>query len=193
MSCMGVPPNGDSHDPDSLLYGPGSDPTKRMWQDFELHIAELVKNPLDWDNYFLQMACLVATKSKDRSTKVGAVVVGPDREIRTTGFNGFPRGVNDNIEARHERPLKYLLVAHAEANAIYNASRAGICTKDCVLYLNFAPAPCAECAKAIIQAGIVKIVVPRDRPFPGKGSQWEESIRVSKEMLAEAGVTIEEA
>ena len=62
---------------------------------------------MNWDEYFLAMCQLVASKSKDRSTKVGAIIVGPDNEIVSTGYNGFPRGINDDIKERHERPLKY--------------------------------------------------------------------------------------
>lgn len=149
-----------------------------------------MKNNTSRKEFFIKMASLVATKSKDRSTKVGAVIVGPDDEVRSVGYNGFPRGVDDDVEARHERPAKYLFVAHAEANAIFNAARVGIPTKGCTLYMNFAPIPCAECTKAIIQAGIVKIVGP-SVPFPGKGEQWEESLKASKEMLKEANIDID--
>lgn len=108
-----------------------------------------------------------------------------------SGYNGFPRGVDDARPERHERPLKYLLVVHAEQNAILNAARANIpISKDCRLYMNFEPCPCAECTKAIIQSGIRWIIGP-DVKFPGKGEQWEESIRVSNLMLDEAKVTRE--
>lgn len=137
--------------------------------------------------FFIDMAKLVASKSKDRSTKVGAVIVGPDDEVRSVGYNGFPRGVDDEEDSRHERPKKYLFVAHAEANAIFNAARVGIPTKGCTLYMNFYPCPCAECTKAIIQAGIVRIVGP-NVPFPGKGEQWEASLAASEEMLREAQI-----
>ena len=74
-----------------------------------------------WDQYFMTMAYLAATKSKDKSTTVGAVVVGPDNEIRTTGYNSFVRGFNEEPR-HHERPLKYEVTEHAERNAIYNAA-----------------------------------------------------------------------
>ena len=76
---------------------------------------------MNWDQYFFDIVNVVKEKSKDRSTKVGAIIVGPDQGVRSTGFNGFPRGVNDNVDARHERPAKYLYTEHAERNAIYNA------------------------------------------------------------------------
>lgn len=143
---------------------------------------------LQWDQFFLRLADDVAQKSKDRSTKVGAVIVGPDNEIRSIGYNGFPRGVNDDIDSRHERPAKYMYVEHAERNAIFNAVRAGICVKGCKLYLNFAPYPCCDCTRAVIQSGIVEIITS-SVDFPGIGN-WAESLRVGGEMLRETGVVV---
>lgn len=158
---------------------------------------------MTWTQYFIGMAEHVAKKSKDRSTKVGVVVVGPDHEIRSTGFNGFPRGcleevelgtlfpeANEKIEARHQRPLKYAWTEHAERNAIYHAARIGVSLKGCTMYFNYEPIPCTDCARAIIQAGITRLV-GYNRPFPGKGSHWEEDGKISREMLQEAGVKIE--
>ena len=79
-----------------------------------------------WDEYFLTLCDAVALKSKDRSTKLGCVIVGVGHEVRSTGYNGFPRGVNDNVDARHQRPEKYKWTEHAERNAIYNAARCGV-------------------------------------------------------------------
>ena len=112
----------------------------------------------DWDSRWMALAQLVATWSKDRGRKVGAVIVGPDNEVRSTGFNGIPRGVNDNVEERHDAETgeKYLWVSHAERNAIYNAALLGVSTKNCTIYVPWYP--CIECAKAIIQSGIGKIV-----------------------------------
>jgi dCMP deaminase len=87
-----------------------------------------------WDKFFMDMAKLVASKSKDRSRKVGCVIVGPDNEVRSVGYNGFPRGIADHIEWRHERPAKYKWTEHAERNAIYNSARAGIRTEGCRIY-----------------------------------------------------------
>ena len=69
------------------------------------------------------MANLVAKKSKDQSTQIGAVIVGPDNEIRSTGYNSFPKGLNDDLQERQERPEKYYWIEHAERNALYNASQ----------------------------------------------------------------------
>lgn len=141
---------------------------------------------MNWDEFFMSMAETAARKSKDRSTKVGAIVVGPDNEIRATGYNGFPRGVRDYVEERHERPLKYAFVAHAEANAIYAAARVGTPLKGCRLYAT--AWPCAECAKAIIQAGICEVIAPE--PDPAFKERWKESMDVSNAMFGEAGVVV---
>ncbi len=142
-----------------------------------------------WNIYFIDMANLVSAKSKDRSTHVGALIVGPDRELRSTGYNGFCRGVDDDINSRHERPEKYMWTEHAERNAIYNAARAQIGTKGCTMYLNWEPKPCADCARAIIQAGIIKVTGP-NKPFPGKGDLWKQSCKIGYQMMLEAGLTV---
>ena len=101
-----------------------------------------VTNRETWDEYFMGLANKVRTRSKD-TTKIGAVIVGPDREIRSTGYNGFPRGVNDDVPERHERPFKYFYTPHAELNAILNAARVGTPTKDCTMYVTTRP-PCGR-------------------------------------------------
>ena len=142
---------------------------------------------MNWNEYFIAMARLVATKSKDESVKVGVVIVGPDHEIRSTGYNGFCRGVVENITSRWERPAKYKWVEHAERNAIYNAARMGTPTNGCTMYLE--SPPCADCGRAIIQAGIKAIVVTTKNPFSGR-ADWKESIEFAIAMLSEAGVKI---
>lgn len=140
---------------------------------------------MNWPEYFIAMAELASTKSKDRSTKVGAVIVGSENQILAVGFNGFPRGINDDTDARHERPAKYMWTEHAERNAIYNAARSGVALAGATLYLNWAPIPCPDCSRACIQAGITRIVGP-DRDFPG--AHWSEPLAASLEMLLEAGI-----
>lgn len=145
---------------------------------------------VSWDQYFLQMASFVATKSKDPSTKAGAVIVGPNHEVRSTGFNGFPRGVEDSDERYNDRPIKYIYVEHAERNAIYNAARHGTALDGCSIYIN--GFPCNDCARAIIQAGIKEIVTSTDVHKAGFDERWAESMRHSRIMLEEAGVIIRE-
>lgn len=67
---------------------------------------------MNWDEYFCKLAEHVKEKSKDRSTKCGCVIASPDHSVLSVGFNGFPRGVNDDIESRHERPVKYSYTEH---------------------------------------------------------------------------------
>jgi len=136
-----------------------------------------------WDRRFMEVAAQVATWSKDPSSKVGAVVVGANKAILTTGYNGPPRGVNDDIPERWERPLKYKIVAHAEANAIYNAARKGVALEGATIYVSTLP-PCTTCAQAIIQCGIRRVVVQTvDVP-----DRWKDDLAEATEMLAEAGV-----
>ena len=140
-----------------------------------------------WDHYFMTMAACAQSLSKDTSTRVGCVIVGPDRNVLSTGFNGMPMGVDDDKPERHERPLKYKFFEHAERNAIYLAARAGTALKGATAYIHPWP-PCPDCARALIQAGIVEIVVPVD-PVPAR---WLEEVRVAREMLHEAGVKMRE-
>lgn len=145
-----------------------------------------------WDLFYIHLAQQWADKSKDRSTSVGAIIVGPDMEQRSAGYNGFPRGVNDDIDCRHDRPVKYDFTEHAERNAIYNAARVGIPLKGCTMYLNWWPTPCADCARAVIQSGIIAVVGP-NIPFAstnpgavkGQPKDWAESFKPTLEMFEE--------
>ena|ERR1041385_3476444 len=140
---------------------------------------------MNWDEKFLAIAKTVASWSKDRSRKVGAVIVGPDHEIRSVGYNGFPRGVDDEVESRHQRPAKYRWTEHAERNAVYNAARVGIPTRGCTIYLCWFP--CMDCARAIVQAGIIEIVaIEPDWNDP----IWADDFRDVPTLLREAGVNI---
>jgi dCMP deaminase len=150
----------------------------------------------DWEGYFFDMVDLVASKSDDPVTQCGALVVGPDKEIRTTGYVGFPRGVQ-HLEDRLARPAKYSFMEHAERNAIYNAVRMGISLRGCCMYIT-AP-PCAECARAIIQSGITRVVYKAGRIASGENdekgpmdlsSRWSESSNTANIMFAEAGVEV---
>lgn len=140
-----------------------------------------------WHHRFMELAFLIASWSKDPSTKTGAVVVGPDREIRATGYNGLVRGVDDENPMRMERPTKYDFFEHAERNAIYNACLTGTSLKGCVMYATHAP--CTDCARAIIQAGI-KTVVTNKIIIDDKTPQntWRDKLSYSAEMFKEAGV-----
>ena len=134
-----------------------------------------------WDSFFLGMAKYMSTASKDPSTQVGAIIVDDARIIKGVGYNGFPRGVNDSNTRLHHRPTKYSLVVHAEANAILNAHGD---IRGCTLYV-YPLAPCNECAKLIIQAGIKKVVFTHDDP------RWQESCEVAKQMFEEADIAVD--
>lgn len=144
---------------------------------------ERVCNFQKWDRWFLGLAEYVATASKDPSTKVGCVVVGPDREIRSTGFNGFPRGVADDHRL-NERDSKYPIIVHAEENSIAHAARIGVSLKECTAYITFPP--CSRCARLLIQSGISECVWP-DQKLP---ERWLEDMERSKSLLKEAGVRL---
>ena len=139
----------------------------------------------NWDARFLRLALHIAQWSKDPSTQVGCVVVGPDREIRSTGFNGFPRGIDDSPERLNDRDRKYPLVCHAEENAIMHAARIGVSLKGCVAYLTWPP--CTRCARSLIQAGIFEIAYPAGLEIPDR---WREDFAISNEMLSEAGLRV---
>ena len=140
-----------------------------------------------WDEHFMKMVYVIASMSKDQNTHIGAVVVGPDNEIRTTGFNSFPRGINDDVHERQQPPEKYFWFAHAERNSIYNATRMGVSLKYCTMYTN--GVPCADCAIAIIQSGITEVVVHRQWDDLNS-DKWSNSAHRSAMMFAEAGVEL---
>ena len=122
-----------------------------------------------------------AKKSKD-STQVGAALVGPEREVRLTAYNGPPKGVRD-LEERRERPTKYLYASHAEANLVAFAAREGIRTEGCTVYVTHHP--CSSCARTLIQAGVAKVVVGN-----GTTSMPQEEFDTAKVMFDEAGVLV---
>ena len=136
-----------------------------------------------WDEDFLLMSERWGQlKSKDPSTKVGALVVR-ERVVVGMGYNGFPRGVEDRPELLADRQAKYLRVVHAEANAIIQA---GNKCEGATLYASMHP--CHECSKLIIQAGIMRVVF-RKSEVPDR---WREMMDVSRSMLEEALVEVHE-
>lgn len=136
-----------------------------------------------WDRRFIEMAGHIAGWSKDRSRGMGCVIIGPNREIRSAGYNGFPRGVDDTIASRHERPTKYLWTEHAERNAIYNAALNGVRLQGCSIYIPWYP--CMDCARAIIQVGITRVVcVEPDWDYP------EFHFRDAAAMFNEVGMEV---
>jgi len=143
---------------------------------------------MDWIEYFLGIAEQVKLKSKDESTQIGAVIVGKDREILSTGYNSFPRGLDDNLPERQERPVKYFYFEHAERNAIYNAARVGIPLEGSTIYLT-SGLPCSDCARGIINSGIKTVYCKRECTTKNK-EKWMESQEIAYKMLLECGVKV---
>lgn len=142
-----------------------------------------------WDQFFIDICLRTAEMSKDRSTKTGCVIARSDKSVASTGFNGFPRGVNDDIDSRHDRPAKYWYTEHCDRNAILTAAKHGVSLVGCTMYLT--GPPCADCVRAIIQSGIVEVAWPLDNPFEGTPEVWErwkENCEAGFVMMAEAGV-----
>ena len=142
----------------------------------------------NWDERFLELAKQIASWSKDPSTQVGCVVVGPDREIRSTGFNGLPRGIEDSEDRLNNREIKYPMICHAEENAIMHAARIGISLKDCTAYVTWPP--CTRCARSLIQAGVSEIIYPKGIDIPDR---WIQDFDLSLNMFKEAAVKTKQA
>ena len=138
---------------------------------------------ISWDEYFMGLSHLSALRSKDPNTQVGACIVDKEHKVVSIGYNGMPRGCNDE-DFPWEREgdflsTKYAYVVHAELNAILNSPRS---VKDCTIYVSLFP--CNECAKAIIQAGIKRVIYESDK-YDGTDGNI-----ASKKMLMEAGVEL---
>jgi dCMP deaminase len=143
---------------------------------------------MNWTEYFLNIAEQVKLKSKDKSTQIGAVIVGVDNEVLSTGYNSFPRGLDDSKEERQERPEKYFWFEHAERNAIYNAARIGVSLKNSTIYLT-SGLPCMDCARGIVNSGI-KVVWCKTECTTKNKEKWVESQTKSLQLLNECGVQV---
>lgn len=127
----------------------------------------------------------IAQRSRD-TTKVGAMILGPDLETRSSGYNGFPRKVHETDD-RKVRPLKYRFACHAEENAIAQAARIGVSVKGCTILVTELY-PCTTCCRLIIQSGIARVVTREsDRP---QQVRWAEEAAISEMMFKEAGVEV---
>ena len=141
-----------------------------------------------WDEYYLNICKVVATRSKDPNTQVGCIIAGPAHEIRSTGYNSLPRGIRDDVPERLERPAKYLWMEHAERNAIYNAARCGTPLEGCTIYI--ALMPCMDCARAIVQAGIREVVVSGERMRQYSSEYYDEHFRMVDQLFQEVGTKV---
>lgn len=138
---------------------------------------------ISWDEYFMGVALMAAMRSKDPGTQVGACIVSEENKIISTGYNGFPIGLDDDRfpwEREGDfQTTKYAYVCHAELNAILN--NPGTSLRGCRIYV--ALFPCNECAKAIIQSGIKEVIYISDK------YRETDSVIVSKKMFDAAGVS----
>ncbi len=138
---------------------------------------------ISWDNYFMGVAILSGLRSKDPNTKVGACIVNDEKRIVGIGYNGFPKGCEDEefpwTDNETYSKSKYAYVVHAELNAILNSNQK---LEGCSIYVSHFP--CNECAKAIIQSGITEVVYEHD-----KHANTQSNL-ASKKMLSASGVVV---
>jgi len=132
----------------------------------------------------MDLAKVAASWSKDPSTKIGAVAIGEKGQVLCTGYNGFPRGIDDNLTRYYNRDLKYKMVVHAEQNAIYNATYNGVSLNGSTMYVHGLPC-CSDCAKGIIQVGVKRVIMST----PATPDRWKDSWQLTETMFKEAGVS----
>jgi dCMP deaminase len=138
-----------------------------------------------WDERFLKLTYEIAQWSKDKSTKCGAIIVDHDHNIIGTGYNGFPKNIEDSDERLDNRELKYKIILHSEENCLIR------CNKDVTgMTMYVTDNPCAHCASHIIANGIKRVV------FPIGGTQykerWKEQNALALQLFEEAGVTVDQ-
>lgn len=136
-----------------------------------------------WDARFLDVAKMISGWSKDPSKVVGAVIVR-DRRIISTGYNGFPEQIEDRPEDYRDRSVRDRYIIHAEHNAIYNASKFGVCTDETTIYTYGLP-PCHSCSLAIVRAGIHRVVSVSAYPICDR---WASQIQLTKDLFTKAGL-----
>lgn len=137
-----------------------------------------------WDNRFLEMAECISQWSKDPSTQVGCVIVDHNKIVVSVGYNGFPRGVADHQGRYDNRSIKYLLIQHAEANAVASAKEP---LNGFTAYVTHHP--CSNCTGLLIQSGIGRIVT--QEPNTEFAARFQDSFDAAKTMCQEAGVVLD--
>lgn len=141
---------------------------------------------MDWDEYFMNLLPLIASRSKDPNTQTGCVIVDRDNHIRATGYNSFPAGIKDNIPGRFERPEKYYWMEHAERNAIYAAAKIGVPLNQCRIYMR--GLPCMDCARAIVAVGITEAIYNYDWQQKWDTPKYKPDFERIYELFGESGV-----
>jgi len=140
------------------------------------------------DLCWLALCARKGSESPDPRTKVGCVIVGPAKSVLCEACNTYPKGISNSIHDRTETPSKYAWIEHAERNAIYLAARQGISTEGGAMFVELTP--CVDCARAIIQAGVVVVVINHDRASEYCGERYSGEHSLALEMLAEARITV---
>jgi dCMP deaminase len=135
-----------------------------------------------WDRRYINLAREASVWSKDPSSKIGAVAISRKGQVLSTGYNGFPRGINDSLTRYQNRELKYKMVVHAEMNAIFNATYNGVSLDGATMYVYGLPV-CSECAKGLIQVGIKRVVIEGEIQ-----DRWKESWKLTEQLFKEANV-----
>ena len=138
-----------------------------------------------WDHFFLELAKFYSMRSRDPSTKVGAVIVRRDNTVASLGYNGFSRHMSDDVSLYCDRTKKYARVIHAEMNAILTAREP---LEGYTLY-TWPFMPCERCAVHVIQSGIIRVVAPEPSDFD-KAERWSDNFKSAMAFFNEAGVEV---
>lgn len=133
---------------------------------------------------YMKFAEVAATFSKDPSTKVGAVAINDKYQVLATGYNGFPRGVTDSEDRLCNREMKLALTVHAEANIVAQSAYSGMSLRGSTVLVS-SLYPCVECAKLLVQAGVLRVLAPRIMD-----GRWRESNELAQLIFNEAGVEV---
>ena len=148
-------------------------------------MSEKRQDYISWDEYFMGIAKLSALRSKDPNTQVGACIVSEDNKILSMGYNGMPIGCDDdefpwNRDSEDPYDSKYYYSTHSELNAILNYRGGSL--EGAKIYVTLFP--CNECAKAIIQCGIKKVI------FDDNKYEDTSSVKASERMFKASGVEV---
>lgn len=172
----------DLGDKISVITPEDMDYLRRYYKNNKKHINA----NMSYDVRYMRLAREFSYWSKDPSTQLGAVAISEtDKMVLSQGYNGFPRGILDDYRL-YIRSIKYEHIVHAEMNVIYNAYEKGISLKGSTLYVYGLPV-CLNCANAIIQVGIKRVVITSIRNDPS----WESSFEKTKLKFTEAGISVD--
>lgn len=143
--------------------------------------------PTFTDTQELETARLIAGNSPDPSTKVGATIINSQGLVCGVGFNCLKPGIKESAAVWSDRAVKLVSVIHAETSAIIDAVTRSGGSRGCAMYVYGLP-PCADCARQIINAGIVRVVYKYAKPAHALNKEWRVSCMVALRMLRGAGI-----